>query len=165
MTRELLILLLCASGFVQAGQVYRWVDAQGNVTYSDQPPPVSARQSATITGKGNVVEVDKETYEAKVAREKHPVVLYTTACGPVCDQAKEYLAQRGIPFAAKDPSREPEIALELKKLAGALEVPVVKVGKDFVKGFERGQWGKLLDAAGYPKAPLMPVKAEAARKP
>ena len=165
MTRGLLPLLLLASIAVQAGEVYRWVDAEGNVTYSDQPPPLSAKQKVTVKGKANVVDVDKESYEARMARQKHPVVLYSTACGPVCDQAREYLAERGIPFTQKDPSKEPEIALELKKLAGAMEVPVIQVGKEFAKGFAKGQWGKLLDAAGYPMAPPVPAKAEAAKKP
>lgn len=164
MTRGLLLLLLLAGTWAQAGELYRWVDAQGNVTYSDQPPPLTAKQKATIKGKGNVVEVDKESYEARVAREKHPVVLYVSACGPVCDQAREYLSQRGIPFTQKDPSKEPEIALELKKLAGAMEVPVIQVGKAHQKGFEKGLWSKLLDGAGYPKAPLVPVKPNAAKQ-
>ncbi len=165
MTRGLLFLLLLASTTVQAGEVYRWVDAQGNVTYSDQPPPLAAKQKTLVKGKGNVVEVDKESYEAKVAREKYPVVLFTTACGPVCDQARDFLTQRGIPFTQKDPSKEPEIALELKKLAGAMEVPVIQVGKEHQKGFQHGQWGKLLDTAGYPRAPLLPAKADAGKKP
>ena len=165
MTRGLLPLLLLASTAVQAGEVYRWADDHGNVTYSDQPPPLSAKQKTTVRGKGNVVEVDKESYEGRMAREKHPVVLYTTACGPVCDQAREYLTQRGIPFTAKDPSKEPEIALELKKLAGAMEVPVIQVGKEHQKGFEKALWGKLLDGAGYPKAPLLPASKSAGKQP
>lgn len=161
MARGLLILLLFTSSLVQAGEVYRWVDAQGGVYYSDQPPPPSVRQATKVKGKGNVVDVDKESFEAKLAREKNPVVLYASACGPICDQAQEYLVQRGIRFTLKDPSKEPEIALELKKLAGAIEVPVVLVGKSHQKGFEAGAWGKLLDSAGYPKTPLIPVQSPA----
>jgi len=33
------VLLVAASGLVAEGTVYRWVDAEGNVTYSSQAPP------------------------------------------------------------------------------------------------------------------------------
>jgi len=165
MFRGLLILLLLASPLIQAGEVYRWKDERGGVYYSDQPPPPSARQTVKVTGKGNVVDVDKESYDARIAREKNPVVLFTSACGPICDQARDHLTQRGIPFTTKDPSKEPEIAVELKKLAGAVEVPVIVVGKTHQKGFEAGSWDSLLDSAGYPKTPLIPAKRNPITQP
>lgn len=165
MSRGLLILLLITSPLIHAGEVYRWVDNKGSVIYSDQPPPPSAKQTLTVKGKGNVVDVDKESFESRLARDKNPVTLYSSACGPVCDQARDHLTQRGIPFTLKDPAKEPEIAVELKKLAGALEVPVILVGKTHLKGFDAGSWNSMLDAAGYPKAPLIPVKPNAPKQP
>ncbi len=158
MFRGLLILLLLASPLTQAGEVYRWTNERGGVSYSDQPPPPSARQAVKVRSKGNVVDVDKESYEMRLARDRNPVLLYSTACGPICDQASDYLAQRGIAFTLKNPSKEPEIALELKKLIGTVEVPVIVVGKTHQKGFEPSSWGSLLEAAGYPKTPLIPVR-------
>lgn len=160
MSRGLLILLLLASPSIPATEVYRWVDDQGGVHYSDQPPPSSARQILRVRGKGNVVDVDKESYEARQAREKNPVTLYVSACGPICDQAREYLGRRGVPFAVKDPSKEPEIAMELKQLTGAIEVPVILIGKIHQKGFEANSWDSLLNAAGYPKTPLIANKPQ-----
>lgn len=165
MSRGLLILLLFTSTFIHAGELYRWVDAQGGVHYSDQPPPPSAKQLTKVKGKGNVVDVDKESFETRTAREKNPVTLYSTACGPVCDKAKDHLAQRGIPYTLKDPSKEPEIAVELKKLAGAMEVPVILVGKTHQKGFDRSSWDSLLDTAGYPKTALIPAKQNTTKQP
>jgi glutaredoxin len=154
MLRGLLLIFLFASPLTHASDLYRWTDAQGKVYYSDQPPPPNARQSSRVGGKPNVIDVDKESFESRLARERNPVVLYVSACGPICDQARDHLNQRGIPFSSKDPSKEPEIALELKKLVGTLEVPVILVGKTHTKGFERSSWDSLLDAAGYPKTPL-----------
>lgn len=159
MFRSLIYLLLLASPLTQAGEVFRWTDAQGRVVYSDQPPPASAKQSSRVSGKANVIDVDKESYASRLAREKNPVVLYVSACGPICDQARDHLNERGIAFTTKDPSKEPEIAVELKKLVGSLEVPVIVVGKTHTKGFERSSWDSLLDAAGYPKTPLIPNRA------
>jgi len=154
MIRTFLFFLLFVCGAAQAGELYRWVDERGAVSYSDQPPPPSARKVEKLKGKGkgNVVEVDKESYELKQAKNLSPVMLYATACGQICDQATDLLKQRGIPYSSKDPSKEPEIAVELKKLTGALDVPVLVVGGSHYKGFDAATWNRLLDAANYPKA-------------
>lgn len=156
MYRGLYILLLLVSPWTQAGEVYRWTDSQGSVHYSDQPPPANAKQRIVIKGKGNVIDVDKESYTTRLARDTNPVVLYANNCGPICDDAREHLQRRGISFTAKDPSKDPEIAVELKKLVGVLEVPVIVVGKSHQKGFDPGSWDSLLDSAGYPRTPLIP---------
>ncbi len=44
----------------------------------------------------------------------------------------------------------PEDAVELKRLVGGLEVPVLKVGGKHLKGFDPAAWEGLLSAAGYP---------------
>lgn len=152
MIRPLLFFLLFAAGAGQAGELYRWVDEHGAVSYSDQPPPPSAKKAQKLKGKSNVVEVDKASYDLKQAKNLSPVTLYVTACGQFCDQATDFLKQRGIPHTLKDPSKEPEIAVELKKLTGALDVPVIVVGGSHFKGFDAATWGRLLDAANYPKA-------------
>ncbi len=136
--------------------VFRWVDEQGGVHYSDQPPPLSAKKVQKLSGRGNVVEVDKESFDTKMAKAQNPVVLYASDCGQFCDDAKAYLRQRGVPFTLKDPSKEPEYAVELKKLVGAMEVPVIVAGQSHQKGFEATSWDTLLDAAGYPRTPLIP---------
>ena len=150
MIRSLILLFAC--GLAQAGELYRWVDEHGAVSYSDLPPQVSAKKVQKIKGKANVVEVDKESYDLKQAKRQSPVILYATACGPVCDQATDFLKQRGVPYSAKDPSKAPEIAVELKKLSGGLEVPVIRVGASTFKGFEAAAWSHMLDTANYPKA-------------
>lgn len=158
MIRAASVLLFAVAFPVQAGEVYRWVDSAGGVHYTDQAPPASVKQVRTLSGRGNVVEVAKESFEAKQAREKSPVTLYAGACGPLCDDARAFLNQRGIAFSHRDPAKEPESAVEVKKLTGNLEVPVLVVGKTHHKGFEPSSWGSLLDAAGYPRTPLIPPK-------
>jgi glutaredoxin len=142
-----------------AGEVYKWVDSGGRVHYSDQPPPASARGAEQMRGKGNVVEVDKESFDMRLARERNPVQLYSAACGPLCSQAEEHLRKRGIAFSLRDPSKDPEHGVALRQLTGALEVPVIVVGKTHQKGYEASSWDSLLDAAGYPRTPLIPERA------
>lgn len=146
-----------------ASEVYRWVDSSGRVHYSDQPPPTGVRDTRQIRGKGNVVEVDKESFDMRLARERNPVVLFSADCGPLCADAEAHLRKRGIAFTLRDPSKDPEHGVALRRLTGALEVPVIVVGKAHQKGFERSSWDSMLDAAGYPRTPLIPERAAPSR--
>ena len=136
-----------------AAQLYQWKDAQGRTVYSDQPPPPSIRNAQQKSFKGSFIEVG-ESYAAKTAREKYPITLYASACGAPCDQARQLLSERGVPFSNKDPQASPGAQAELQKLTGRLSVPVLVVGSDKIDGFETGQWQAMLDRAGYPKAAL-----------
>jgi len=159
--------LVATSLPVGAAQLYQWKDAQGRTVYSDQPPPPNVRNVREKAFKGNVIEIG-ESYAARTAREKYPITLYANACGPICDQARQLLTQRGVPFSNKDPQASPEAEAELKKLTGRTSVPVLVVGSDKIDGFEAGQWQAALDRAGYPKAPAahsQPAAAPAAPQP
>lgn len=154
------VALATAAGVLHAAQLYQWKDDKGQAVYSDQAPPPSVKNVQQKNFQGSFIEVG-EAYAWRLARDKHPVTLYATGCGPVCDQARQLLSARGIPFTAIDPSNSPEAQAELQKLTGRLQVPVLVVGKDKVDGFEAGQWQAALDRAGYPKEPPPGYKAEA----
>ncbi len=162
-----LLLCLCTT-LVIAGNFYRWVDAEGKVHYTDEPPPANAKSVQEKKLSGNVIESDKSSYATQLAVKRSPVVLYTTDCGEGCNKARELLVNRGVPYTTKNPTVAAD-GEALKKLVGALEVPVLVVGNNStLKGFEAGAWNAALDAAGYPKAgasrlPATP-KATAAEK-
>ena len=44
-----------------AGTMYRWVDADGNVYYSDQPPPADARETKDLNQRLPISEPDAES--------------------------------------------------------------------------------------------------------
>lgn len=157
-----MVLLVCASG-VYASQVYRWVDKNGHVQYSDQPPPAGVKKSEQRTLGGNVID-GQDSYPLKQAVAKNPVALYAGDCGVLCDEARKLLDKRGIPYTAKDPQNRKPDADELMSLIGALEVPVLKVGSKHIKGFDANRWNTALDEAGYPKSnpPLRERKTDAA---
>jgi glutaredoxin len=86
-----------------------------------------------------------------------PVTLYNSKCGEPCINAIELLTNRGIPFSKKSPENNPADAEALKKaVGGELVVPVLIVGNDILKGFEKGSWNSALDLAGYPKSSVLP---------
>ena len=143
--------MAAASTSLAAASLYQWKDAQGRTVYSDQPPPPNIRSAQQKAFNGNVIEIG-ESYATKTAREKYPITLYASACGPLCDQARQLLIQRGVPFSSKDPQASPAAQAELQKLTGRLNVPVLVVGSDKIDGFETGEWQAALDRAGYPKS-------------
>ena len=156
--------LLFAAAAAHGGQLYKWVDAAGNVHYSDQLPPKDAR-NAERKRLGDKPPEAGVPYALQEAQRKFPVTLYTsTDCGEACKAASAYLSKRGIPHDVKD-AREPTQGAELLKLTGGkLEVPVLTVGPDALRGFEAGAWGRALDVAGYPSSSVMPKDAKLARQ-
>ena len=91
-------------------------------------------------------------WRAAHAERNFPVTLYSAdQCGDPCSKAAALLSHRGVPFTQKD-ARDAAVAEELKGLnGGKLEVPVMKLGSQVVRGYEENTWNSALDAAGYPK--------------
>lgn len=153
------LLALAAPG-AQA-QMYRWVDDQGRVRYTDTPPPASAkdgRKLAPQTGAGPAAAPGSAG--AKPPAAKLPeVTLYTNSgCGPLCADARQHLVARGVPF--REVSVEsPETLDELRKLSGGLSVPLLLIGDAMQKGFDPARYAYLLDSAGFPKAGAARVAA------
>jgi len=154
----LLAILVSACVAAQA-DVYRWVDAQGRVQYSDQPPPADIKKVERVkTAAGKPGDVSLP-YALQQAVNNFPVTLFTSACGEACSRASDLLAKRGIPYTEMD-ATDPAAQEELKKVTGGpLQVPVLKVGPDVLKGFEEGGWNTSLDAAGYPQTAVIPPRA------
>src|SRR5881394_2111007 len=100
----LALLMLIASGLAvaQTQQVYRYVDPEGRVVYSDKPPPADARDAQAKRIGRNTIETSNLSYAAVQAQERFPVTLYTFGCGLVCDSAAALLNKRGIPHTVVD---------------------------------------------------------------
>ena len=136
---------------------YIWTDpATGRKVYSDQPPPPNVKDAQSKQLGGNLVSGDVP-FAVQDAMRKNPVVLYANNCPP-CKDAVKLLSDRGIPYTSKNPESDPKVADELKKLIGALQVPVLSVGGKPLSGFEAGSWNSARGAAGYPKTALRGIK-------
>ena len=62
-----------------------------------------------------------------------------------CDEAKEYLSQKGIPFVEKNIMQDPTALDDLKKL-GYMTTPVIVVNGSVIVGFD----AEKIDAALKP---------------
>ncbi|MDP9109044.1 MAG: glutaredoxin family protein [Pseudomonadota bacterium] len=149
-------LIVLASAGASAQQMYKWVGADGKVTYSDTPPPASAKRSETkAIGNSGAVATELLPYELAQAVRTSPVTLYTTGTCPACDTGRSYLSKRGIPFAEKTVSTA-EDAERLKQAGSNGTLPLLVVGRAKRTGFETGAWGAMLSAAGYPETSKLP---------
>lgn len=144
--------IVATGAAAQNQQVYRYVDKDGRIVYSDRGPPSDAKDVQSKRMHGNLIEDNVVPVAAQQAQERFPVTLYSFACGEVCTQAEALLNRRGVPFATVNVETS-EGAEQLNKMTGELRAPVLQVGdRTFVKGFSESQWNAALDEAGYPKA-------------
>jgi len=153
-----LIMLAALAVESSAQSLYRYVDPNGRVVYSDQPPPPTAKDVQPKQLPGNVIETDPVPLAARQAAERFPVTLYTFDCD-ICRDAKALLDKRGVPFETVIVSDE-KGAARLKALTGKQSAPVLQVGdKQVMQGYNEERWQAILDDAGYPRTP------PAARRP
>ena len=152
----LVLLYLAASGLAQA-QPYRWTDDKGVVRYSDRPPPTSAKNVQKLEIETSKPGAAPVPYELARLQKDYPVTLYTSpTCKEGCALARTALNKRGVPFKEVQVF-DPDTNEELKRVAGALEVPALIVGRSVQRGFEQGAFDALLDSAGYPRAGVLPA--------
>ncbi|TAK90981.1 MAG: glutaredoxin family protein [Burkholderiaceae bacterium] len=146
------ILLTCLP--VQAQ--YKWIGPDGRTVYSDKPPAGDAKENlpAPTAGASNASSPNLP-YALARAAQNFPVTLYTIRdCSP-CDQGRNFLKTRGVPYSEKTiDSRADTDAM--KKISSENNFPVLSVGSQKQTGFEAGQWGQMLDLAGYPKDNQLP---------
>jgi len=167
------IVLSCTFGVIlamaaQAGELYRWVDANGKVHYSDTPPSDKTKAERKNLSSSATQNADLP-YETLRAQQNFPVTLFVGLnCGELCDKARGLLNKRGVPFSEKLLKTKEEIEA-FAKLAGSMNSPALKVGNNYLSGFSESRWNGELDIAGYPKtasyrqrmAPPKPPASEA----
>ena len=136
-----------------AQQVYRWVDADGRIQYSDTPPPAGTKGVQEKNVSGSSIQNNELSLVAQDAQKKNPVTVYVSECGESCDAAKAYLGKRGIPHTIVDPTRTIELNKKFREETGGTVVPVIKIGEKRLSGWSESAWSSALDAAGYPKTP------------
>jgi glutaredoxin len=140
-----------ATSHLYAQQVYKSVDKNGRVTYSEVPPLPSSGDKLTGESAAN----PSLPYALQQVVSRYPVTLYTTKdCGP-CVNARLMLTQRGVPFAERTVSSNEDIDA-YKKLNNENTFPLATIASQQLKGYEETEWTKYLDAAGYPKSSLLP---------
>jgi glutaredoxin len=135
--------------------VYRWVDKDGKVHFSDTPPPEDAKNATQRRFGGGAADDSQLPYATQQAMKRNPVTLFTgNDCGDPCARGRNLLNARGVPFSEKNAQANAADQEALKKLIGSLDVPLLVVGESKTRGYEESTWNSALDSAGYPRTRL-----------
>ncbi|MBU1357385.1 MAG: glutaredoxin family protein [Gammaproteobacteria bacterium] len=147
--------LAMLAGVAAAQPIYRQVDKNGKVTFSDQPPAADVQPAtprAGITPGANAAL----PYELRQVVQRYPVTIYTSdECGG-CAAGRSLLVTRGVPFDERTVKSNEDIDA-LEKLSGQTSLPLLAIGAQQLKGFSDAEWSQYLDAAGYPKSNSLPT--------
>lgn len=137
----LLVILALATGSVMA-EIYKWVDTEGNVHFSDEKSvrykakPVRLKSSINSYDSTSLPKFDPgpKTTEKTVRQgtklpilQPRQVIMYSTVWCGYCKQAKAYFRKKGIAFAEKDIEKSPRAKQEYQSLGGG-GVPLILVG-------------------------------------
>ena len=147
---SLFLVILLASPMVQA-DLYKWVDAQGNIHYGDKPPDNAQLKKIT----GNVSSFTSVNVEPFVfdpgniskRSETKTVVMYSTSWCGYCKKAARHFRKNKIDFTEYDIEKSARGAREYKKLKGR-GVPVILIGDQRMNGFS----AKTFDRIYYDKS-------------
>ncbi|MBU1224639.1 MAG: DUF4124 domain-containing protein [Gammaproteobacteria bacterium] len=128
-----LILLALLLAWPASAGVYKWTDAQGRVQYSDSPPPAAKTTQLRLQTYTGPVEV------SRAVGTDSGVTIYTTEWCGVCQRAKAFFKQNGVPFREWDVEKTEYGAIKFKQLGGS-GVPVITVGAEKMMGFDAGRF-------------------------
>lgn len=150
------LVLVAASAMAQP--IYRQVDKNGKVTFSDRAPTASSE--AAPSGQAPAAASGANTaglpYELRQVAQRYPVTLYSgEECSP-CSAARTLLVTRGIPFEERTVKSNEEIEA-LQRLSSQSSLPLLTIGSQQLKGYSDAEWSQYLDAAGYPKSNSLPA--------
>jgi glutaredoxin len=150
-----------------AAEIYKWVDAQGQVHFQDRPPgkdatsaTVEVTPSTQIRPQG-IPAMPSRTAESPAAGtvggtpEQEPaaapgikqVELYTTSWCPWCKKARDYFNERGIAFTDYDVEKDSAAAARRKQLDSTPGVPYAVIDGVGIRGYDTAGYARALQAA------------------
>lgn len=138
--------------------LYKVIGLDGKVTYTDRPPATTggAGKVQPLSASGSPISEESLPFELKQIVDRYPVTLYSAdKCAP-CENGRNFLRQRGVPFAERSISTQADVEA-MQRLEGGTDLPVLRIGGQQVKGYSDTEWGSYLDAAGYPRQSRLPA--------
>ncbi len=73
------------------------------------------------------------------------IKIYSTKSCPYCDQAKEYLKQKGVEFEEIKVDEDQDAAQEMIKKSKQMSVPVIEINDQIIAGFDKEKIDKALE--------------------
>jgi glutaredoxin-like YruB-family protein len=154
----LLILILTITSTAWAGSIYRWVDKDGVVHFSDHAPDndavkgdIETRQAvagdpAPGTSAGTIGAPSKsiQTPPDDARHENAIVEIYTTSWCRYCKDTKRYFRSRGISFTEYDVEKDSAAARRLRRLNPRGGVPLTVINGRPIVGYAPAAFDRAL---------------------
>jgi glutaredoxin len=132
MMPRLLFVVLLLSVCSSDGAIYKWVDENGKVHFTDKPPDDTRAEE---------VELRINTYTSVEIKplverlgKKGKVVIYGATWCHTCDKARRYFRTNNIPYVYYDVERSRVGKMDFNLLRGK-SVPIIIVGNRRMNGF------------------------------
>jgi glutaredoxin-like YruB-family protein len=142
-----------------SAEIYKWVDENGVVHFSDSPteiipesneeeeeevaspdprpednsPPTAEIQNATLDA--NFFDLLDESRQAPVTVNAPTVEIYETSWCGYCKKAKRFFRSRGIEFSAYDIEKDKDAARRMMALTKRRAVPFVVINGHQIQGY------------------------------
>ncbi|MEW6377377.1 MAG: glutaredoxin domain-containing protein [Thermodesulfobacteriota bacterium] len=138
-------ILLSPGSHAISGEIYKWIDKDGNIHFSDTPPPpgVDAEIKRFKEEPTEKPRTKWDTSKPRIdsPREKRPyrkinVIMYMTSWCGYCRKAREFIHSLDVNLIEynieKDLARREEM---LSKSGGSKGVPLIDVEGIIIRGF------------------------------
>jgi glutaredoxin len=147
---KLLVLLLALLAFPLNAELYKWVDKNGVVNYSDIKPenisskriiideqPIAKPKSKVIKFKPFLTSIKTKENPLKPINKK--LVMYSASWCGYCKKARGYFYDNNIKFKEYDIETNPTAKRKYKNLGGS-GVPLIVMGNKKMQGFSEAQF-------------------------
>lgn len=133
-----LISLLTATSVT--AEIYKWIDEQGNVHFTDRPPPNQTTEKIEVKINSytspKIVDVDR------LFGKTDKVTMYSTSWCGYCKKARNYFLSNNIAFEEYDVETTNKGKNDYEKLGGG-GVPIILMGNKRMNGFSVKKFERL----------------------
>ncbi|MFT4629181.1 MAG: glutaredoxin [Arenicella sp.] len=127
-----------------AAKMYKWVDANGNISYQDKPPPKNGRLIETSELKQSSPSSSPSTQNQNII----PLTVYTIANCKDCARLIAFLKQAKIPVVELS-LQDREVQSRILRLSGKIAAPSLFIGNTLVTDLSVPGLITALKGAGY----------------
>ena len=145
---KVLCILIIFLPFTVYAEIYKTVDENGRVVFTDKP--TAKAEQIEVDADGNAADglSDSAYSKANDIKSKKPlkqksVVMYSTTWCGVCKKAKKYMANNGIRYKEYDIEKNSNVHRKFKSLGGN-GMPLIVVGKQKMSGFSASRLESML---------------------
>ncbi|TDT44384.1 glutaredoxin [Halospina denitrificans] len=136
------LLLLLLAAVSASADIYKSVDEDGNVSFSDSATDHSNPEKVEMSGLNSIQSPETRTGDELIEHlspDDGSVVMYSASWCGVCDKARDYFVNNDIPFREYDVEERGRGKHDYRKL-DADGVPVILHDDQRLDGFSAGSF-------------------------